>query len=690
MKSFFRLPVLAQTITLSAYTSYTAAQVPPTQPTEPQQVESVIVVGNPLDTRDTAAPVSALSGTNLLLKKSSTLGETLSSLPGVSSSFFGPNASRPIIRGLDGDRVKILNNQGASFDASSLSPDHNPGIDPLAIERVEVLRGPASLLYGGTAIGGVVNIIDNRIPRNTVDEIRSAVETRFGGADQERSTSALLEISGGRLTLHADGFTRATDDYRVSTATGVQSPVANSAADNKGGALGVSYILDKGYIGISQSHYQSRYGTVAEETVKIDLRQNRTNIEANLRDLDGPIKGLFAQYGHTDYRHVEKDDGVPTTTFRNKGNDFRLELKHASSGAIRGVVGLQAEQFTFSALGEEAFVPKTRTRNHALFIFEEIQSGRQTYTLGGRLEQSIVTSEGEGDSGFGRFGSAAKRRYALPNLSAGATHQFDAAWSLASTLSLSSRAPTYYELFANGPHAATAAYEVGNPDFSRERATALDLALQWKVATANIRLGIFAQQFNHYLTLKRTGIDRDAEGNRAVSNCGDGTSRESGCTADILPEFAYQAVSARLRGFEAEAKWQLIDKPYHVDWSAKADYVRAYDHTNHQPLPRIAPLRLSTDLIWRFQAWEARGELLHVFKQKRVSSDDALGRTDGYTFLNAALTYRFQLSRLSSLLFLKGDNLTDRKAFNATSIDTIRALAPLPGRSIKAGLQINF
>ncbi|MBL8512026.1 MAG: TonB-dependent receptor [Betaproteobacteria bacterium] len=690
MKPHYHLSVLAQALALSTYAGNALAQSTSQPPIAPQQVENIVVIGNPLDTRDTAAPVSSLSGANLMLKKSSTLGETLSSLPGVSSTFFGPNASRPIIRGLDGDRIKILSNQGSSFDASNLSPDHNPGIDPLAIERVEVLRGPASLLYGGTAIGGAVNIIDNRIPRNAVVETRGALETRWGGADQEQSTSALLEIGNGRLAIHADAFTRATDDYRVPAATGVRSPVVNSAADGKGGALGASYILDKGYIGIAQSNYQSRYGTVAEETVKIDMRQNRTSLEANLRDLGGLINGLFAKYGHADYRHVEKDDGVPATTFRSKGDDFRLELKHARLNAWQGVVGLQVEQFTFSALGDEAFVPQTRTQNHAFFLFEEIKSGPQTYTLGGRLEQSRVKSAGEGDTGQSRFGAATERRYTLPNLSAGITHKLDSAWSLISTLSLSSRAPTYYELFANGPHAATSAYEVGNPNFRRERATALDLAIQWKSAAAGGRLGIFTQQFSHYLTLKRTGIDRDTEGNNAVNDCGDGTSLESACTAQILPEFAYQAVSARLRGFEAEGKWRLIEKPYSIDLEAKADYVRADDRTNRQPLPRIAPLRLTTGLIGRFHTWEARAELLSVSKQNRVARDDALGPTSGYTFLNAALTYNFQAPKLSGLLFLRGNNLTDRKAFNASSIDTIRALAPLPGRSIKAGVQLNF
>ncbi len=658
-----------------------------------QRVSDVVVVGNPLDARDVVAPVSTLSGTNLLLKRASTLGETLNGQPGVSSTWFGPNASRPIIRGLDGDRIRILSNQGASFDASNVSPDHAVPLDPLIIERIEVLRGPASLLYSGAAVGGVVNVVDNRVPRTALNGISGAIETRFGGAEKERGTSAVVEAGQGGFSVHADGFARDTDDYRVPDGTGLSNPIINSASASKGGALGASYQFSKGYIGAAHSEYRSAYGTVAEPTVRIDMRQKRDTLEANFSRIGGWLDGVFAKASQSDYQHTERDDGVPQTTFKNKGRDFRLELKHARMGDVQGVFGVQAESFEFSALGAEAFVPLTRTRNAAVFAYEELARGAWSFSLGGRVEKSRAASDGTANSGVERFGPAITRTFNLGSASSGATYKINDQYSLTGNHSYTERAPTFYELYANGPHGATGAYEVGNPTFNKERSTAFEFALRWKHDQSSARVGVFVQQFGDYLLLRRTGLDRDSGGNGArigVTNCGDDTSVESGCTAEVLPEFRYESVSARLTGFEADGKWRLIERPCTLDLEAKIDYVRAEDRSNNSPLPRIAPMRITGGLIWGMGAWGARLESQTVSRQKRFSFDDAEGTTAGYTFVNAAVTYGFALSKASGTLFVRGTNLTDHKAFNAASIDTIRNLSPLPGRGIKAGILLNF
>ena len=389
----FRLSVLSVALA-TGYSVANSASAQVLAAVAPQKIDEVVVIGNPLDARDVVAPVSTLSGTELLLKKGSTLGETLNNLPGVSQSWFGPNASRPVIRGLDGDRIRILNNLGSSLDASSLSNDHNPSIDPLVVEKVEVLRGPAALLYGGAAIGGVVNIVDNRIPRNQVSGVSGSLETRFGGAERERGTSAVAEFGGGPFALHVDGFTRDTDDYKVPGSTGLGTNnggrIVNSASNAKGGAAGASYQFGKGYVGAMHSEYQSNYGTVAEEKVRIDMRQKRDSVEANFRDLGGLVTGVFAKFSQSNYEHTEKNDGVPQSTFKNKGNDFRLEIKHAPLGPLAGVIGLQTERFDFSALGAEAFVPLTNTQTEALFVFEELTTGPWKFQFGARAEKSRV------------------------------------------------------------------------------------------------------------------------------------------------------------------------------------------------------------------------------------------------------------------------------------------------------------
>ena len=660
---------------------------------EPKKLDEIVVTGNPLREIDLIAPASVLAGPELVLKRGTTLGETLNGMPGVANSFFGPNAGRPVIRGLDGDRVRILSNSGASFDASNVSPDHNSAIDPLAIERVEVLRGPAALLYGGTAIGGVVNVIDNRVPREPIKGFGGTVEGRVGGAENERGTSVLMEGGDGKFALHADGFHRDTGDYRVPASAGLGKRIVNSASNSEGGAIGGSLTFDGGYAGISQSEYRSRYGTVAEADVTIDMKQSRTTFEGELGKLGSTVESVNVRGGRTDYKHVELQGSQVGTQFTNKGSDFRLEVRHAKFGAVSGVVGVQGETYKFAALGEEAFVPDTKTRNQAVFGYEEIALDLWKFSLGARSEMSRVQSDGTGASGTARFGSASEKNFNLSSLSLGVLLKLDATTSITGNVARSQRGPAFYELYANGPHIATAAYESGDARLQKEKSTALDVGMQWKWGASgksSVRLGVFLNRFDNFIALRRTGISRDAEGNAGVANCGDGTSVESGCTARILPEFRYQGVQARLAGFEAEAKFRLIDQPYTLDWEWKADLTRAQDLSNAEPLPRIAPLRLSTAGLFAIGPWALRAEIEHSAKQDRVPAIDLFGVTEAYTLVHVATTYTLKLPGISALLFLKGNNLGDRKAFNASSIDTIRALAPLPGRGVKAGVQLSF
>ncbi|HST46055.1 MAG TPA: TonB-dependent receptor plug domain-containing protein, partial [Luteimonas sp.] len=352
-------------------------------------VQSVIITGNPLRAEQLAAPATSISGDELVLRRGSSLGETLEGLPGVSSTYFGPNANRPVIRGQDGDRIRVLSNAGASLDASSLSFDHAVPIDPLVVERVEVLRGPAALLYGGSAVGGVVNAIDNRIPRSPVSGVSGAAEARMGGAADERGVSALVETGGSGFALHADGFWRKTDDLRVPTfdrpvdggGTERRDRVANSASDAQGGAVGGSMVWDHGFLGASLDTYRNDYGTVAEEDVTIRMRRNKLSLSGEVRDLGGFIGTVRAQAGFTDYQHQEAEGtGAVGTTFKNKGGDLRVEAVHAArplgAGQLEGVFGVQAESSRFEALGEEAFVPTTHSRQAAAFVYEQWSLGK--------------------------------------------------------------------------------------------------------------------------------------------------------------------------------------------------------------------------------------------------------------------------------------------------------------------------
>ena len=378
-KSFPRSAIGTATLSLLAFGSTTVlAQTP--EPT----LKTITVTGNPLGAADLIAPATQYSGDGLLLRSKTTLGETLDGTPGVSSTYFGPNASRPIIRGLDGDRIRILSNGGGSLDVSNLSYDHAVTSDPLSIERIEVLRGPGALLYGGSAVGGVVNVIDNRIPREAQFDdkggISGKVDINAATGNSERGKGVLLEAGNQRYSLHVDAFDRKTSDVRVPrelpcTANAVTTRakrICNSASDVSGGAVGGSVFFTDGYLGASASNYRSIYGTVAEDRVTIGMKSDRYALEGEVRNLGGPLQSIKAQYSQTDYRHTEFEGPRPGTVFTNKGSDFRLEARHAKIGNIDGVLGMQTESNRFSAVGTEAFAPFSKTSQSALFAYEEL------------------------------------------------------------------------------------------------------------------------------------------------------------------------------------------------------------------------------------------------------------------------------------------------------------------------------
>jgi len=639
-------------------------------------LKEVTVTGNPLGGTDLIAPAAQYSGTGLLLRSQTTLGETLSGTPGVSSSYFGPNASRPIIRGLDGDRIRILSNSGATVDASGLSYDHAVTADPISIERIEVLRGPGALLYGGSAVGGVVNVIDNRIPREPMEGVTGKADLGLASGNRERAAAFMLEGGNQRLGLHADVFNRSTQDVSVPislacTKGGVTSfarRICNSASDVRGGAVGGSLFFDKGYLGASVSTYGNDYGTVAEDEVTIDMRSQRYAVEGELRDLGGFVKSLKGQFSHTDYRHTEFDAGAPGTLFKNRGNDFRLEARHAPLGALEGVIGVQGESTRFSADGEEAFAPYSRTRQRAAFAHEELGTSWGKLSFGARAESVEVQSLG--NPVVARF-VPASRSFNPGSLAMGALWNVAPAWQLTSNFSATQRAPKDYELFADGPHVATGAYEVGNPALGKERSRHLDLGVQWKRGADNFKLSAFHSRFASYISLEATGLERDVDG-------------------ELLPEFAYRQVRASFRGLEAGGNVRLHDGASTLDLELRGDTVRATNTDTGQPLPRIAPWRAGTTLAWAQGAWGARLGFDHFARQDRVPAGELV--TDAYTLWTAALTYRMKAGASNLLWYARLDNAVDKLAYSATSIltQTAPGKAPLPGRSLKLGLQASF
>jgi iron complex outermembrane recepter protein len=648
--------------------------------------QQVIITGNPLGDDTVVAPSSILSGEGLVLRRSSTLGETLDGLPGVSSSYFGPNANRPVIRGQDGDRIRVLSNAGASLDASSLSVDHAVPIDPLAVERIEVLRGPAALLYGGSAVGGVVNAIDNRIPKQPATEVSGAGEVRFGGAAQERGASALVEAGGNGFSVHADAFWRRTDDLRVPTfdrptenGTERRDRVVNSASDAEGGAIGASWSGADGYIGAAADTYRNTYGTVAEEEVTIKMKRDKLALAGELRQPGSFIRTIRGQLSGSDYAHTEFEGAEVGTVFKNRGVDSRLELAHAplalGGASLQGVFGLQSENFRFSALGAEAFVPGTRTSQVSVFALEEWAGTAGKLSFGGRVDRINVDSQGDAaDAEEPRFGEARSRRFTPKSGAIGGALPIAPQWQLTGNLAYTERAPTFYELYADGVHIATAAYERGDPLLNLEKGSNLDVALQWKAGGESpnrASLGAFASRFSNYIALRATG--------ETFINDEDGAP---------LPVFAYQGVSARLQGVEFEGEWRALEGTNPVDLDIKLDSLRATDRSNGQPLPRIAPLRGTLGAKVTLAGWALRGEVVHAARQNRVPDFDE--PTPSYTLLNLSVSRAVDWGPTDALAFVKLSNVTNELAYNAASISTVRVLSPLPGRGVMAGLRVVF
>jgi iron complex outermembrane receptor protein len=617
------------------------------------QEAAVVVTGSPLGSTlfESVAPSDVLEGRSLVLQRRSTLGETLGQQPGVSSSYFGPHASRPVIRGLDGDRIRLLSNGAETHDASALSFDHAVPVDPLVAERIEVVRGPAAVLYGGNAVGGVVNILDNRIPQAPLDGVTGRAEPRFGGADRERSFGAVVEAGNGRFALHGDGFARSTENLRTPKFT-----LANSDAKADGGALGGAFTFDRGYVGVSHGVFRSQYGAIAEPTVRIDMKSERTDFAGELRDLAPLVSAVKFKAGRTDYEHRELDDGAVGTVFRNRGNDGRLELTHASIGPLRGTLGVTVSDFDFSAFGDEAFVPRTNTRVRSVFLYEELSAGDWKLSFGGRAEAARVRTD------------TTSRGFSPASGAFGALYRLDKAWTVAANASFTQRAPTYYELFADGPHAATGAWEVGDPAFAEERSRSVDLGLRWKAGPRSASVAVHQTRFGNFLAPFASGNTRTT------------------VDGDVLPELVYRAVPAMFRGFEAQGRFRVYETLGALDVVMKGDYVKAYDRTTGQPLPRIPPLRLTLGLDYVLERWNAGIEAQHARAQRNVSPNE--GPTEDFTLVNASLAHTFKTEPMALQAFVRIGNLFDREARNHVSF--LKDIAPLPGRSVLAGLRASF
>jgi len=690
------------------------------------ELSEVKVTATPLqgDAESLARPVDVLAGERLDEQKAGTLGDTVAKLPGVQSTFFGPGVGRPIIRGQEGPRVAVLSNGMGNMDASTVSADHATSIEPFLADQIEVLKGPATLLFGSGAIGGAVNVVDGRIARDLPDRpLSGRAELRGNSVNDERSGMFRLDGVNGNWVLHVDGLVRNGDDYRIpgyavidgledhsghdheegDTDEPRRGTLDNSSIRTRAGGVGATWLGEGGYFGASASTYRTNYGIPngahvhadddhdhdhdhdhgdeeegEEHDVRIDMVQNRFEAKGGIYNPVSFLKNINLRTAYTDYEHVELEGGTPSTRFTNRGIEGRLEAVQQQIGGWDGAFGLQFGNSDFGARGEEAFVPDTNTRNLGLFVLQEKQFGPFKLELGGRHDQVKLDPTGEYRA----------RTFDATNLSAAGIWKLNDAVDLRFGVDGSERAPTNEELYAAGAHIATRSLEIGDANLKTERGQRVELGIHTHSDRLDFSASIYQTRFKDFIYLADTGV------------------------VESLPVRLWTQQDATFKGAEAEALVHLFEGNS-GDWDLRVfgDYVKAeldgsgsrsvdiavphgdhnhnytVDLANSGYLPRISPARVGADLRWSRDGWRASVGAVRYSSQKDTAQNE--DPSAGYTLVDAHFAYRWDRSDSNSYeVFLDGNNLTNREARAHTSL--LRDYSPLPGRGVAFGIRAYF
>lgn len=654
-----------------------------------QTLDTIEVTASPLRNAidNLARPVSVLAGEELDARKAGTLGETLERQGGVQSSYFGAGVGRPIIRGQDGARVQVLSSGSASLDVSTVSADHAVTIEPFLADQIEVLKGPATLLYGSGAIGGAVNVVDGRIPTAPAGAAATGrAEIRRGSAADENVGMVRLDADAGALTLHVDAFRRDSSDYRIPGLVLSPARVAdelangeelghlahgrlpNSALDTRGGGIGASWFGGRGWFGASAGTYRTQYGIPqgahgheaeggghggeeAPERVRLDMRQDRFEFRGGLRGI-GPLQEINYRVTRSLYEHTEFEGDEMGTVFANTGTEARVELVQAETAGWRGAFGLQYGHRDFAAIGAEAFVPPSTSRDLGLFALQERDFGDFKLELGARHDRVEVSPDG---------GERVSR--GATSLAVGGLWHFSEIMHLSLNLDRAERAPTAEELFSDGAHVATQSFELGDAGLDVETSSSAELGLHLHQGRFEGTVSVYRSSYRDYIYLADTGAQRDG-----------------------LPVRAWVQGDATFTGWELEGNVELWENRSGL-WQLRvfADAVDARLDDGGR-LPRIAPARAGADLSWTLGDWRARLGAVRVAGQDEVAEGESA--TGGYTRVDAGLAYHWDVGGAGWEAFFEGRNLGNEEARVHTSY--LKDFAPLPGRNLAVGVRVAF
>ena len=701
-------------------------------------IETIDVKASPFhaSATESSLPVSVLAGDALKMRQAATLGDTLKNEVGVHSHFYGGVTSSPIIRGLDGPRVLITQNGLDAGDASRVGPDHSVASEASTATQIEVLRGPATLFYGSGAIGGVVNVVDDRVPTDNIS--RAEWMAQRNSVNNEKLVAGSLVTGSDSIAVYADAFWRDNDNYRIPgfaeaepEAEAKRGIVENTASTAKGFTLGGSYLLDNGYIGLSYGRLDREYGIPGhahgghdehadeladehddhgeEEQVYADLTQNRYQLLSELSFSSGLIRAVNTRLAYTDYQHAEIEAGIVGTTFHNQSTEARIEVLHRPYQEWRGGLSLHYKHSDFDAVGEEAFTPPSETQMLALGWVEERHFGPWLLQLGARLERVTIDATNVLLPDIGAHGDDThddhahddhtaelirvfdvSQKFTPYSLSAGAVWDFAEGYNLGLSVSRSQRAPSASELLSFGPHIGTASYEVGalftldDDEFVLNRqpielevANNLDLTLRKFSGSTGFVLNAFYNHVDNYYYQQNTGLFAEAGDEHA-----DDTADSTDVHEDELPVYLFSAADVILHGFEAQFVWQMSD-PFKL--TLQGDYIRARLNGGGD-LPRTPPLRVAAELAYEQDAVSADVRASRYMKQDKTAVLETA--TDGYTLLDASISYRFNLGTSQLTAYVKGQNLTDEEVRVHTSF--LKDIAPLPGRSVALGIRGSF
>lgn len=665
------------------------------------QLDEIVVTADPLGRagRDVISNVAVVRGDDLVHRRQATLGETLSGLPGVNSDTFGGGASRPVIRGQTAPRVKVLTDGAAVLDASEVSPDHAVSGEPLLLEGVEILRGPSALIYGGGAIGGAVNLLDQKVPTRLPEGGHEGVaELRLGSADDERSAVLGLTAGFGSFAVRIEAAGRRSNDYDVPFYTPTHADheheeghedepagfdrLEGSFNDTRTLTLGGSWIGARGYLGAAFTEQRSEYGLPGhsheyeschphgsslhcgghdhgdddhdhdhdhehEGAPTVDLVSRRVDVRGEIRDPFAGVERIRFRGGFTDYRHHEIDDGEIATTFSNEGHDARVEVQHAPIAGFRGVVGVQNGRSDFAAIGTESFIPESRIDTNALFVVEE-------YRLGDWRFEGAIRQEWQDASAKGR----ASRSHDPFSISAGASWTVAPGYVISAGVARSQRAPTAQEMYARGVHLATNTYEIGSVDLDVETVQSFELGLRKTAGDLTFSASAYRYDYDGYIYAD---------------------------TLDRFEDFRlirYTQADARFTGVEGDVTWRVRPD---LSFTAFGDVVHA-ELKDGGDLPRIPAARAGIRADARRGPLSGDLEYIRVFEQDRIA--DYEQETPGYDMVNATLAYDVSVAGADGQVFVRGTNLLDEVALNHASF--ISNLAPLRGRNLVLGVRARF